>query len=102
VRRPGDEGFGWQGQPAGAERFDEAKARDRIILTLEQEKERSVRSTSIGAAFVDHKAPWIVRLIGKLFSGVILIPVLATMAASLALMVYGAFETWHFLDGLFF
>jgi uncharacterized membrane protein YqhA len=71
-------------------------------LTIEPEKERSSRSTSIGAAFVAHKAPWIIRLIGKLFSGVILIPVLATMAASLALMVYGAFETWHFLDGLFF
>ena len=64
--------------------------------------EKSSRSTSIGSAFMGKQAPWPIRLIGRIFSGVILIPVLATMSASLALMVYGAFETWHFLDGLFF
>lgn len=67
-----------------------------------KETAKPIRSTSIGSAFVDHKAPWPIRLIGRLFSGVILIPVIATMAASLALMIYGAMETWHFLDELFF
>lgn len=60
------------------------------------------RAKSIGAALAGHRAPWPIRIIGRLFSAVIVVPVVATMVASLALMVYGAFETWHFLDGLFF
>jgi uncharacterized membrane protein YqhA len=71
-------------------------------MMTDQGSEQATRSTSIGSAFVSKQAPWPIRLIGRLFSGVILIPVISTMAASLALMVYGAVETWHFLDGLFF
>lgn len=64
--------------------------------------EKGTRPTSVGSAFADHKSPWPVRLVGRLVSGVMIVPVVATMVAALALMIYGAFETWHFVDGLFF
>lgn len=59
------------------------------------------RTNSIGAALTREDAPWAIRVVGRLFSAIILVPVVATMTASLALMVYGAIETWEFIDGLF-
>ncbi|MHA6692322.1 YqhA family protein [Devosia sp. A449] len=61
-----------------------------------------VRSTSVGSGLVDHKAPWPLRLIGQLVSGVMIVPVVATMVAAVALIIYGTIESWHFVDGLFF
>jgi uncharacterized membrane protein YqhA len=39
---------------------------------------------------------------GAIVRLVMLIPVLATFVAAFALMVYGAIDTWHFVQGLFF
>jgi uncharacterized membrane protein YqhA len=60
------------------------------------------RSSSVPSFLTHHKNPWPMRLLGRIVSGIILIPVIATMLAALALMIYGAFETWHFLNGMFF
>ncbi|WP_172123392.1 MULTISPECIES: YqhA family protein [unclassified Devosia] len=52
---------------------------------------------------LDHgMGPWLMRVIGALVSRIIILPVLATMAASMALMIYGVAETWHFIRELFF
>ena len=40
--------------------------------------------------------------VGWLVRGVMLIPVVATFLTGIALLVYGAIETWHFIDALFF
>ncbi|MCF1741687.1 YqhA family protein [Paradevosia shaoguanensis] len=38
---------------------------------------------------------------GWFIRGVMIIPVVATFLTALALLVYGAIETWHFVDALF-
>lgn len=40
-------------------------------------------------------------VIGRIVQYVMLIPVIAIQIAAIALMVYGAIETWHFVAGMF-
>lgn len=63
---------------------------------------KTAKPNPIGIALTRSDAPWPIRILGRLFSAIILVPVIATMTASLALMVYGALETWEFIDRLFF
>ncbi len=41
-------------------------------------------------------------MLGSIVIRVMLVPVIATFICSLALMIYGAIETWHFVEALFF
>lgn len=43
-----------------------------------------------------------VRFVGGLLSRIIILAVVATMVAALAMMIYGVGQTWHLVDGLFF
>ncbi|HEY4200109.1 MAG TPA: YqhA family protein [Devosiaceae bacterium] len=42
------------------------------------------------------------KVAGAVVRLVMLVPVVATFIAALALMIYGAIETWHFVDALYF
>jgi uncharacterized membrane protein YqhA len=68
----------------------------------ENTDESRPRSSTLGTAFNTHASPWPMRLIGRVVSGMMIIPVAATMLAALALIIYGAVESWHFLYELFF
>ncbi|MDB5505848.1 MAG: hypothetical protein JWR75_486 [Devosia sp.] len=48
------------------------------------------------------KTSWYLKLVGGFVSRIIILPVIATMAASLALMIYGVGQTYHFVHDLFF
>ena len=48
-----------------------------------------------------HTNPFL-SAIGRIIRVVTIIPVVATLLTAVALMLYGAYETWHFIDGLFF
>jgi len=43
-----------------------------------------------------------VRFVGGLLSRIIILPVIATMVAALAMMIYGVFQTWNLVYDLFF
>lgn len=58
------------------------------------------KPASIPSALKGSSGP--LRLIGAAVSRIIILPVIATMLAALALMLYGVAQTWHFVDGLFF
>ncbi|MDB5623438.1 MAG: hypothetical protein JWR39_2001 [Devosia sp.] len=62
-----------------------------------------VEEKKTSAGLLDHgMGHWPMRFIGALVSRIIILPVIATMAASLALMIYGVGETWKFIQELFF
>lgn len=56
--------------------------------------------SSVGTLFKSSSGP--LRFIGFFVSRIIILPVIATMFAALALMIYGVGQTWHFVSGLFF
>jgi len=58
--------------------------------------------SSVGSVLRGEGTPWPVRIVGRFVSGIILLPVLATMIAALALMIYGVGQTGHYVNQLFF
>lgn len=59
-------------------------------------------ATDPSASSLLEERPWPVRVTGSFVSRIIILPVVATMLAALALMLYGVGQTWHYIDGLFF
>ena len=58
------------------------------------------QSTSVSSALKSGNGP--VKVVGSFVSRIIILPVIATMIAALALMLYGVGETWQYVHGLFF
>lgn len=57
-------------------------------------------AASVKSALSSTSGP--LRIVGSFVSRIIILPVIATMVAALALMLYGVGQTWHYVDGLFF